>query len=131
MMPLLMALISNASPRIAYASDLYKTEFVKWMEHLHLSELSFRTLIPEICPAKFLGDHGCRCAARVLMPVINGFTSLSRCFYGNQLMNDHNDFAGTTAEAEFEGDCPGFYLFNFGETHCSPLAEFAPMEALE
>ena len=66
---------------------------------------------------KLLKDNGYRCVGRVSMPVLNGFTLISKFFDDYKLMSNHNDFSGVVDEIEFTPDRPTFYFLNIGETH--------------
>ena len=118
-----MGLMPHASPQNVYASEVYKQEFVKWVERLGVSDLSFKTFLPEISLAKVLSDHGYRCTARVSMPVINTFTALNSNFHDYRLMQNHNDFKGMVEEVTFHPEEPSYYFFNLGETHYPYMLE--------
>ena len=51
------------------------------------------------------------------MPVLNPHTAINRDFDIYELMPTHNDMAAMLPRLEFDGDRPGFYLLNVGETH--------------
>ncbi len=113
----LMGLTPHRSPRNVYASEVYKQDFLHWMDRLDVPDLSFRTFLPEISLPKVLQDNGYRCYARVSMPVLNGFTLLNQFFDDYKLMENHNDFAGMVSEMEFPDNEDRFYFLNLGETH--------------
>jgi len=113
----LMGLMPHTSPQHVFASEVYKKEFVNWVDRLGISDLSFKTFLPEISLPKVLSGLGYRCVAKVSMPVLNNFTLLAKYFDDYKLMQNHNDFAGMIREITFEGDRPQFYFLNLGETH--------------
>lgn len=113
----LMGLMPHESPRGVFASEVYKKEFVQWVERLGIDDLSFQTFLPELSLPKVLQGQGYFCTARVSMPVLNHFTLLNQHFDDYKLMDNHNDFAAMVEEVEFDEDEPGFFFFNLGETH--------------
>ena len=120
---MLMGMVPHTSPRNVFASEVYKEEFKRWVQRLDVADLSFKTFVPELSLAKVLGDHGYKSIARVSMPVLNQFTSISAHFDDYRLMDNHNDFAGMVDEVEFPDDQPRFYFFNLGETHYPYMLE--------
>jgi len=114
---MLMGLMPHTSPTNVFASEVYKTEFTKWVDRLGVPDLSFKTFVPELSLAKVLGDLGYRTVGRVSMPVLNQFTTMSAHFDDYKLMSNHNDFAGMVEELEFFDDQPTFFFMNLGETH--------------
>lgn len=113
----LMGMMPHTSPKGVYASEVYKEEFVQWVERLGIPNLSFRDFLPEISLPKVLGNNGYYCSAKVSMPVLNQFTPINAHFDDYKLMGNHNDFAGMVEEIEFADDQPHFYFLNLGETH--------------
>jgi len=114
---MLMGLIPHLNPRGVFASEVYKQEFSKWTKRLDSPDLSFKTFIPQMSLPKVLQDLGYETIARVSMPVLNSFTSISQHFDDYKLMSNHNDFASMVDEIEFPEDEPRFYFLNLGETH--------------
>jgi hypothetical protein len=114
---MLMGLMPHESPSHVFASEVYKQEFVKWVDRLDIADLSFKTFVPQLSLAKVLHDLGYRTVGKVSMPVLNQFTSMSGHFDDYKLMSNHNDFAGMIEEIEFYDDQPTFYFLNLGETH--------------
>jgi hypothetical protein len=113
----LMGLMPHVSPQHVFASEVYKKEFVSWVDRLDIPDLSFKTFLPEISLPKVLSGLGYRCTARVSMPVLNNFTLLAKYFDDYKLMANHNDFAGMVEEISFTSEQPQFYFLNLGETH--------------
>jgi hypothetical protein len=114
---MLMGMIPHKSPQGVFASEVYKGEFKKWVERLQVPDLSFKTFVPHLSLPKVMKDHGYKTIARVSMPVLNNFTSISSHFDDYKLMANHNDFAGMVEEIEFPDDTPRLYFLNLGETH--------------
>jgi len=113
----LMGLVPHRSPQGVYASEVYKQDFSAWMDRLAIPDLGFQSFIPQLSLPKLLKDNGYRCIGRVSMPVLNGFTLISKFFDDYKLMSNHNDFSGIVDEIEFVPDRPTFYFLNVGETH--------------
>jgi len=113
----LMGLTPHASPTQVYASEVYKKDFVQWIDRLGVPNLSFGTFLPQLSLPKVLQDNGYRCIARVSMPVLNSFTVLNQHFDDYRLMDDHNQFDKIVEEMEFDDEQPRFYFLNLGETH--------------
>jgi len=113
----LMGLVPHRSPQGVYASEVYKQDFSAWMDRLGIPDLGFQSFIPQLSLPKLLKDNGYRCVGRVSMPVLNGFTLISKFFDDYKLMPNHNDFSGMVDEIEFPSDRPTFYFLNIGETH--------------
>ncbi len=113
----LMGMIPHQSPKGVFASEVYKTEFSRWVDRLGIEGLSFKKFVPHLSLPKVLQEHGYHTVARVSMPVLNNFTSINRYFDDYKLMSNHNDFAGMIAELEFSRSQPYFYFLNLGETH--------------
>ncbi len=113
----LMGLTPHASPQRVFASEVYKNEFVSWVDRLAIPDLSFKRFLPEISLPKVLSGLGYRCTAKVSLPVLNNFTLLAKYFHDYKLMPNHHDFAGMISEISFSDDCPQFYFLNLGETH--------------
>ncbi|MFO1372796.1 MAG: sulfatase-like hydrolase/transferase [Candidatus Competibacteraceae bacterium] len=114
---LLMGMVPHTSPQGVFASEVYKSEYKKWVERFGIEGLSFRTFVPELSLPKMLKDHGYRTVARVSLPVLNPYAGLNRYFDDYRLMDNHNDFATMVREIEFPGGQPCFYFLNLGETH--------------
>lgn len=113
----LMGLVPHRSPQHVYASEVYKKDFSDWVERLAIPGLGFASFVPQLSLPKLLKDHGYRCVARVSMPVLNGFTLVSKFFDDYKLMPNHNDFASMVQEVEFGTEQSSFYFMNLGETH--------------
>jgi len=113
----LMGMIPHRSPQGVFASEVYKNDFVKWVDRLGISGLSFKSFVPQLSLPKVLQDHGYRTAARVSLPVLNPTCHLNKHFDDYKLMANHNDFAGMIKDIEFDEDEPQFYFCNLGETH--------------
>lgn len=112
-----MGQVAHKSPQRVIASEVYKTEFARWVDRLDIPDLSFSSFVPELSLAKVLGGHGYRTTGRVSMPVLNPSAGLNRYFDDYRLMSDHNDFAGMVAEIEFSLTQPSYHFMNLGETH--------------
>jgi hypothetical protein len=113
----LMGLVPHQSPQGVYASTVYKQDFSAWVNRLDIPDLGFQSFIPELSLPKLLKDQGYKCVGRVSMPVLNGFTLISKFFDDYKLMPNHNDFSGMVDEIAFTPDQPTFYFLNIGETH--------------
>jgi hypothetical protein len=113
----LMGLVPHRSPQGVYASEVYKQDFMAWTRRLDIQNLGFQSFLPQLSLPKLLKDNGYRCVGRVSMPVLNGFTLISKFFDDYKLMPNHNDFSGMVDEVEFAPDRPSFYFLNLGETH--------------
>jgi hypothetical protein len=113
----LMGLVPHRSPQNVYASEVYKKDFIDWVERLDIPGLGFGSFVPELSLPKLLKDHGYRCIARVSMPVLNSFTLVSKFFDDYKLMPDHNSFDVMVRDIQFTDDQPTFYFMNLGETH--------------
>ena len=111
----LMGLVPHQSPQGVYASEVYKNDFSAWMDRLDIPDLGFQSFIPQLSLPKLLKEHGYRTVARVSMPVLNGFTLISKFFDDYKLMPNHNDFSGMVDEIEFAPNQPTFYFLNIGE----------------
>ncbi len=112
-----MGQVAHTSPKRVLASEVYKNDFIKWVDRLGIPNLSFKSFVPELSLAKVLGGHGYRTTARVSMPVLNPFTGFKRYFDDYMLMPDHNDFAGMVEKIEFSATQPCYHFMNLGETH--------------
>jgi hypothetical protein len=113
----LMGLMPHESPKNVYASEVYKKQFIEWVDRLGVSDLSFKTFLPQLSLPKVLNGLNYRSVGKVSMPVLNGFTLLNNHFDDYKLMSDHNNFGGMISEIEFSTDQPHFYFLNIGETH--------------
>jgi hypothetical protein len=113
----LMGMIPHDSPQGVFASEVYKKDFVKWVDRLGIPDLSFKSFVPQLSLPKVLQEQGYRTTARVSMPVLNPLSHLNRHFDDYKLMANHNDFAGMVKEIEFDESEPQFYFLNLGETH--------------
>src|SRR5690606_11158502 len=75
-----MGMRPHSTPREVYASEVYKEEFVQWVERTGIADVSFRDFIPELSLPKVLGQLGYRTVARVSMPVLNQQTAINQHF---------------------------------------------------
>lgn len=127
---LLIGLLPHKSPRHVYASEYYKTEFLKFNERLGTDDLKFASLVPRLYLPLFLKDSlGYHTHARVSLPVLNPKTILNQGFDSYKLMEKHNDMPAMLREMPFSEEHPSFYLLNVGETHYPyALADESPDE---
>lgn len=127
---LLIGLLPHKSPRHVYASEYYKTEFLKFNERLGADDLKFASLVPRLYLPLFLKESlGYRTHARVSLPVLNPKTILNQGFDSYKLMEKHNDMRAMLPEMQFSEEHPSFYLLNVGETHYPyALADESPDE---
>jgi hypothetical protein len=115
---LLIGLLPHKSPRHVYASEYYKTEFLKFNERLGADDLKFASLVPRLYLPLFLKETlGYRTHARVSLPVLNPKTILNQGFDSYKLMENHNDMRAMLPDMTFSEEHPSFYLLNVGETH--------------
>ena len=112
-----MGMMPHTSPPNVFASDVYKEEFVLWNDRTGYSNISFGDFLPELSLPKVLKKIGYHTVARVSMPVLNQFTSISNNFDDYRLMENHNSFDKMVTEINFPSDQPHYYLLNLGETH--------------
>jgi hypothetical protein len=127
---LLIGLLPHKSPRHVYASEYYKTEFLKFNERLGSDNLKFASLVPQLYLPLFLKETlGYRTHARVSLPVLNPKTILNTGFDSYKLMEKHNDMRAMLRDMPFSEEHPSFYLLNVGETHYPyALADESPEE---
>jgi hypothetical protein len=115
---LLSGLMPHSNPQKVFASEYYKTDFLKYSERLGVDGVSFRSLIPQLYFPSFLKESlGYRTHAMVSLPVINPRTILNHGFDTFRLMDRHNDMRAMLPEMRFDEGRPSFYLLNVGETH--------------
>lgn len=115
---LLIGLLPHSSPKHVYASEYYKSEFLKFNERLGVKDLKFASLVPRLYLPVFLKETlGYRTHARVSLPVLNPKTILNTGFDTYKLMQNHNDMRAMLRELTFSEERPSFYLLNVGETH--------------
>jgi hypothetical protein len=115
---LLIGLLPHKSPRHVYASEYYKTDFIKFNDRLGTDDLKFASLVPRLYLPLFLQETlGYRTHARVSLPVLNPKTILNQGFDSYKLMENHNDMRAMLREMTFSEEHPSFYLLNVGETH--------------
>jgi arylsulfatase A-like enzyme len=114
---LLMGLTPHKNPPGVFASEVYKEDFLAWRRRLNAPGLDFQSFVPQLSLPHKLKEMGYRTVAKVSLPVLNRFTSMSLYFDDYKLMADHNDFAGMIEEMTFDEKRPGFYFLNLGETH--------------
>jgi len=112
-----MGMLPHTSPKEVFASEVYKEEYVQWMERTGSKDLSFKNFLPELSLPKVLRKLGYRTVAKVSMPVLNKYTLISQHFDEYKLMDNHNNFAGMIEEMEFPDDELHYYFLNLGETH--------------
>jgi len=127
---LLIGLLPHKSPRHVYASEYYKTEFLKFNERLGTEDLKFASMVPQLYLPLFLKESlGYQTHARVSMPVLNPKTILNQGFDSYKLMEKHNDMGAMLRDMPFSEEQPSFYLLNVGETHYPyALADEPPEE---
>ncbi len=127
---LLIGLLPHKSPRHVYASEYYKTAFLKFNERLGTDDLKFASLVPRLYLPLFLKESlSYRTHARVSLPVLNPKTILNQGFDSYKLMEKHNDMRAMLPEMQFSEEHPSFYLLNVGETHYPyALADESPDE---
>jgi membrane-anchored protein YejM (alkaline phosphatase superfamily) len=127
---LLMGLLPHASPTHVYASEYYKTEFVRYAERLGVPDMEFSKLLPSLwLPSYLRNSLGYRTSGMVSMPVLNRHTPISAGFDDWLLMARHNDMRAMVDRMSFDGDRPWFHLLNIGETHYPyALADEDPSE---
>lgn len=113
----LMGMTPHRSPTGVFASDVYKQDFVMWVDRLGVPDMEFKRFVPFLSLPKVLKDLGYHTVGRVSLPVLNPFTTFSTHFDDYQLMDDHNDFAGMIDGMTFDDATPSFYFLNLGETH--------------
>jgi hypothetical protein len=114
---LLMGLMPHLSPKHVFASEYYKKDFVRFNERLGRSDLSFKSLVPQLYLPPFLKGLGYATHARVSLPVLNPKTPVNQGFDSFRLMEKHNDMRAMVREMRFSGKRPSFWLLNVGETH--------------
>ncbi len=115
---LLMGLLPHTSPPEVYASEYYKEDFRRYGERLGVEGMEFKRVLPSIFMPTYLRHTlGYRTGALVSMPVLNPYTAINRDFDVYELMPTHNDMAAMLPRLELDGDRPGFWLLNVGETH--------------
>ena len=114
---LLTGLMPHSSPQRVFASEVYKSDFLRFGEGLN-AEVSFNQLLPGLWLPGFLKwGLGYRTSARVSLPVLNPATGVNRDFDDYRLMDRHDDLAAMLPTLRFYEDRPGFILLNAGETH--------------
>lgn len=115
---LLMGLLPHSSPEHVYASEYYKSDFLKYNERLGTEQLAFKSFIPHLfLPTLLKQKLGYRTHAFMSLPVLNPATPINRDFDTFTLMPKHNDMAAMIERMTFSPDQPSFYLLNVGETH--------------
>ncbi len=76
----LMGMTPHVSPAGVFASEVYKTEFAKWVDRLGIEGMSFATFVPELNLPKVLQKYEYRTVGRVSLPVLNPLTSINKGF---------------------------------------------------
>ncbi len=115
---LMMGLMPHSSPKHVFASEYYKKEFVRFNERLGLSDIGFKSLVPQLYLPPFLKEKlGYATHARVSLPVLNPKTPVNHGFDSFKLMPKHNDMRAIVQEMHFSEERPSFWLLNVGETH--------------
>lgn len=115
---LLMGLMPHTSPTRVYASEYYKSDFLKYQQRLGVPGIEFKALLPSLYLPTYLRNVlGYRTSAMVSLPVLNSHVPLNRDFDFYELMPRHNDLATMVERLRFDGDRPWFHLLNVGETH--------------
>ncbi len=113
----LMGMMPHTNPQGVFASEVYKKDFVKWIERSGIDDVSFKNFVPHLSLTKFLKKYDYDTRGMVSMPVLNPLTNFNTAFDSFELMDNHNDFAGMIEKLDFSGDNPKFYLLNLGEAH--------------
>jgi len=115
---LLCGLMPHTSPEQVFASDYYKTDFIRFNERFGIKQFEFKNLVPQLYLPPFMRSvlHY-QTHAMVSLPVLNPATPLNVGFDSFKLMEKHNDFSAMVEALRFDGDQPHFYLLNVGETH--------------
>ena len=114
---LLMGLMPHSSPRNVFASEYYKTDFLKFNERLGSETIQFKSFVPRLSLPVLLQRLGYRTHALVSLPVLNPTTILNCGFDEYRLMDRHNDMRAMVRQMRFSREHPSFYLLNVGETH--------------
>jgi hypothetical protein len=115
---LLMGLMPHSSPKHIFASEYYKTEFLKYNQRLGCEDLKFQSLVPQLYLPPFLKNTlGYATHARVSLPVLNPKTPINLGFDSFRLMDKHNDMRAMVREMHFSEERPSFWVLNVGETH--------------
>jgi hypothetical protein len=115
---LLMGLLPHSSPPQIFASEHYKSEYLKYNERLGAEGIDFKEMLPHLfLPTLLKRQLGYRTHAYVSMPVLNPHTILNTDFDTYRLMPYHNDMAAILDELWFDPERPSFHLLNIGETH--------------
>lgn len=115
---LLMGLLPHDSPTQVFASEHYKSDYLKYNDRLGTDGIEFKNLLPHLyLPTLLRRDLGYTTHARVSLPVLNPETILNKDFDSYRLMPQHNDMGAMLDDLDFDQDRPGFYLLNVGETH--------------
>src|SRR5688500_17004342 len=55
---LLMGQVPHESPRRVFASEIYKKQFVQWVDRLGVPDLSFKSFVPQLSLPKVMKDIG-------------------------------------------------------------------------
>ncbi len=113
----MMGMTPHKSPSNVYASEVYKEDFVKWIDRSGVDDVSFKNFVPHLNLNTFLKKYDYETHAMVSMPVLNPKTNFNTEFDSCELMSNHNDFAGIIEKLEFPKDKPQFYMLNLGEAH--------------
>lgn len=114
----LMGLMPHTNPRRVFASELYKTEYIRYTDRLGIDGIEFRNFLPAINLASFLRNTlGYTTHGMVSMPVLNERTPINQFFDSYRLMERHNDMAAMIDRLRFDDGRPTFHLLNVGETH--------------
>jgi hypothetical protein len=115
---LLMGLLPHSSPPEVYASEYYKSDFLRYTERLGVAGVEFSKILPSMfLPTYLKHGLGYTTHAMVSMPVLNRHTVINRDFDSYELMPKHNDMAAMLGRMTFSAERPSFYLLNVGETH--------------
>jgi hypothetical protein len=115
---LLCGLMPHSSPKQVFASDYYKTDFIRFNERFGVDRFEFKNLVPQLYLPPFMQNVlNYRTHALVSLPVLNPSTPINVGFDSFQLMEKHNDMAAMLDVLSYDGEQPHFYLLNVGETH--------------
>lgn len=113
----MMGMTPHKNPKGVFASEVYKEDFIKWIDRTGIKDVSFTNFVPCLNLNIFLKEYGFQTHALVSMPVLNPKTNFNTGFDTFELMKNHNDFAGMIEKIQFRRNTPQFYLLNLGEAH--------------
>ena len=115
---LLCGLMPHISPQQVFASDYYKSDFIRFNVRFGVDHFEYKNLVPQLYLPPFMKSVlNYRTHAMVSLPVLNPATPLNVGFDSFRLMEKHNDFSAMLDQLSFNEDQPHFHLLNVGETH--------------